>query len=305
MNIWKDAFDGKRVAPHAQAPETLAAEAAAAVAGIAQAKCLNLPQPDAEELAAAKAGAASANVLPGVSLLVLEALQEQVSDPKVPTSKFFKEHILSVTAGTSMSYVEHLDAGNKGTPLLYVSHSKSMSWSDTVGVVASYATWRWPLIGHDKLYVWVDILCRKAVNTQGNEPTCEERMAESRAAIATCDGPTIVVLDGDGDVLDLAWTQWEIWCTAVLKGGAHIRTLCEEVLNLGHVVSTLKNLNPSRAIAANPADATAIKSMLGSESAVGSFPHIISQVSSRCSCAPKLCDVFDVQTSLHPSIHPS
>lgn len=52
----------------------------------------------------------------------------------------------------------------------------------------------------------------------GKPPSPAELVAETHAAIAATDGPTLLVCDSDGDVLELAWVQYELWATAAIKG---------------------------------------------------------------------------------------
>jgi hypothetical protein len=202
-----------------------------AAAELAKSRGLAVPAPSEQAAAeAASAAKASGGVNHGVSLLVLQALAEAAGDAEVSTSEFVTQHVTPVTAGTSKAYVELLEPGQSGPAQLYVSHAKSMPWADTVSVVETYVSWRWPHAAHGEFFVWVDVLCRRPVGASGTgPPSAAELIDETRRAIAACDGPTLLCADGDGGVLGLAWVQYELWATARAKGGAHVRCVSEEV----------------------------------------------------------------------------
>ncbi|KAG1659434.1 hypothetical protein FOA52_001105 [Chlamydomonas sp. UWO 241] len=232
-----------------QSPASAATAAVEAAAEMARARGLAMPAPSAQLAAeAASAARAAGGVNPGVSLLVLQALAEAAGDADVPTSEFVAQHVTPVTEGTSKAYVELLEEGQSGPARLYVSHAKGMPWADLVSIVDTYVSWKWPEAAHEDFFVWVDVLCRRAVGASGTgPPSVAELLNETRRAIAACDGPTLLCADGDGAALGLAWVQYELWATARAKGGAHVRVMCEEVLTLGHVTRALRDLKPRAA----------------------------------------------------------
>ena len=66
---------------------------------------------------------------------------------------------------------------------------------------------------------------------------------ETKTAIASASGPTLLCLDGDGHVLSLLWILYEAWCTACLKGGRNLRVMCAEVITAGHVLGVLQQVS--------------------------------------------------------------
>jgi hypothetical protein len=63
----------------------------------------------------------------------------------------------------------------------------------------------------------------------GIKPTPAELILEAQAAIASCSGPTLLILDANGDDLGLAWVQYEVWCTAELRGPDSLFCLSPQV----------------------------------------------------------------------------
>lgn len=71
----------------------------------------------------------------------------------------------------------------------------------------------------------------------------EQVVQETRDAIASATGPTLLCLDGDGQVLGLSWVLYETWCTAEIKGGRNVRVMCAEIVTPGHVLGVLKKVS--------------------------------------------------------------
>ena len=79
--------------------------------------------------------------------------------------------------------------------------------------------------------------------SQGQALSPDQLVQETRNAIASATGPTLLCLDGDGHVLSLTHVLYEAWCTAEIKGGSHLRVLCAEVLTPGHVLGEIQKVS--------------------------------------------------------------
>ena len=76
----------------------------------------------------------------------------------------------------------------------------------------------------------------------GKPLTPQQVVRETENAISAASGPTLLCCDGDGHVLTVSWTLFEIWYTGYRKGGQNLRVMCAEVMTPGHVLGVLKQV---------------------------------------------------------------
>lgn len=130
-------------------------------------------------------------------------------------------------------FVRAIDPALVGAPHFYVSHAWGSVFANTVSDVQNFVQ-MWmadrfepdpndPDSWQERVYVWVDVLCRKP------KQDAAAVVQEARHAIAWASELTLASIDDDCDVFQLAWMQYEAWCTAEVKGADKLRLLCPQV----------------------------------------------------------------------------
>lgn len=212
------------------------------------------------------------DVNPGVSLTVLMDLLDKAASimatpslenplVTIKTRKVVESVVMPFVksrGGNFNSYVEALeDPCLRGPPDFYVSHAWGMSFSGLVQHVVGMGATLLPDRDPSQIFVWVDFLCRK--HPKGGDPSDPNRMVhETQAAIASANGPTLLIMDGNADVFALSWIQYEIWCTAVIKGSESLRMLCEDLLDPQRATDLLAEIDPKEAHCVDAAERAAI-----------------------------------------------
>ena len=143
-----------------------------------------------------------------------------------------------------------------------------------VNNVLGFATTILPDKTEDEIYVWIDFLCRQ-VDPNGRPTTGADMIQETRAAIAKCTGPTLLNMDANGDVFNVTWIQYELWCTHFLKGGDQIRLMCGELMDPSKATDLLSLVNPHEANCLSDSEKEAVIQDLESAGALNDFQNIL------------------------------
>ena len=141
-----------------------------------------------------------------------------------------------------------------------------------VNNVLGFATTLSPDKTEDEIFIWIDFLCR---NGDPNGRTGAEMIEETRQAISICTGPTLLNMDCNGDVFNVTWVQYELWCTSYLKGGSQIRLMCDELLDPAKATDLLSLVNPREANCLSDAEKEAVVKDLESSGALNDFQNIL------------------------------
>ena len=143
-----------------------------------------------------------------------------------------------------------------------------------VNNVLGFASTILPEKSEDEIFVWIDFLCRQ-VDPKGRPATGAEMIQETRAAIAKCTGPTLLNMDANGDVFNVTWIQYELWCTHFLKGGDQIRLMCDELLDPSKATDLLSLVDPCEANCLSESEREAVVKDLESAGALNDFQNIL------------------------------
>lgn len=264
-----------------------AAQATALASQLAVSQGLNVPRPTEAEVAEFKREALkTCSVSPGVSLKTLEDLVSHAEKKGLAVDDLtwrdvYDNVIVPYTSQVepaNKSYAECLPEHLRGPHHFYVAHSWSVNFKSSVELIVASASAMMPDEDPKKIFVWIDMLCRKTRDSSGAPLPALSLVSDTMAAIASCSGPTLLCMDGDGDVLALAWIQFEAWCTAHLKGGHMIRVICDEMLETGKLARRVRGLDPFAAKCRERAEHEAILGELAKYKALDDFPTILCHV---------------------------